>query len=238
MQEPVELSPIVSLRTALLLMVGVILGALLAAMVAPYWIPGLAESLAGSSPKAYWYLSRASGLVGYVFLWLSVTLGLLITGKVSRIWPGGPAAFDVHQFVSLLGIAFALFHGFILLGDKYMSFTVLNILVPFSTTEYRPAWVGLGQVGLYLVVIIGFSFYMRQRIGPRRWRLLHYGSFAVYLLVFVHGLIAGTDTGAPAIVVLYAATGGVTYFFLVYRILTAVREQRRPHSVPRLSPER
>jgi len=228
MREQDELTPAIGLRTALLVLLGVVLGAVVASVIAPSWVPGLTESLLGPSPKAYWYLSRASGLVGYVFLWAAVALGLLITGRASRIWPGGPAAVDMHQFASLLGIAFATFHGVILLGDEYMSYTVWQILLPFTTDGYRPLWVGLGQMAFYVSLIVAFSFYVRQRIGPRTWRVLHYGSFAVYLFTLAHGLMSGTDVSSSAVVAMYVATGILTYALLVYRILATARQERQP----------
>ncbi len=209
--------------SAALLLGGAVAGGLLAVAVGPGWWPGLAESLLGSSPKAYWYLSRASGLVAYALLWISAVLGLALTSRAARLWPGGPAAFDLHQFTGLLGLAISLFHTIVLLGDGYTGFTLLQILLPFADTPYRPLWVGMGQVGLYLGLAVGLSFYVRQRIGPRTWRLLHYGSFLVYWLVTVHGLAAGSDSGAPAILALYWVTGAAAYFLVVYRLLVSAR---------------
>ena len=39
-----------------------------------------------------------------------MALGLGITNKMARLWPGAPAAFALHEYVSLLGLAFAVFH--------------------------------------------------------------------------------------------------------------------------------
>lgn len=215
-------------RAALAPLVGAALGAALAAAVLPRWLPGLTASLLGPEPKAYWYLSRASGLVAFVLVWASVSMGLLITSRVSRVWPGGPTAFDLHQFLGLLGLGMAAFHALVLLGDPYLGYTLLGLLVPGAGAAYRPVWVAMGQAGLYLGLVVALSFYVRRRIGPRTWRLLHYGSFAVYALVLAHGLAAGTDVAAPAVLALYWLTGGVTYFLLVYRLLVSVREPRHP----------
>ncbi len=217
-----------ALESALLILLGAALGALFAVVIAPRWLPGLAASLTGSSPKAYWYLARSSGVVAYVLLWSSVALGLMITNKLSRLWPGGPAAVDLHQFTSLLGLAFALFHVLILLGDRYIGYTPFTLLVPFAGADYRPLWVALGQFGFYLALPVAFSFYVRRRIGHRAWRLLHYGSFGVYFLVTAHGLGAGTDASSPLMVALYGLTILVTYFLLVYRLLVSVQLPRSP----------
>jgi predicted ferric reductase len=224
------LTPALSLERALLILLGAALGALLAAVVAPRWLPDLTASLVSPSPKAYWYLSRASGFVAYLLLWLSVVLGLLITGKLSRLWPGGPTTVDLHQFSGLLGLAFAVFHALILFGDQYVGYTPLQLLVPFAGVDYRPVAVGLGQIAFYLSLLVGLSYYVRRHIGFRVWRLLHFGAFAVYALITVHGLAAGTDAASPMVVALYSATGVVTLFLTVFRILTAVGRRQPGYS--------
>lgn len=225
-----------TLENALLILLGAALGALFAVVIAPRWLPGLAASLTGPNPKAYWYLARGSGAVAYVLLWSSVALGLMITNKLSRVWPGGPTAVDLHQFVSLLALAFALFHALVLLGDRYIGYTLFQLLVPFASTAYRPLWVGLGQLGFYLALPVAFSFYVRRRIGHRTWRFLHYGSFGVYFLVTAHGLGAGTDANAPLMIALYGLTVLITYFLLVYRLLVSVQRPRPAAQKPREMP--
>lgn len=232
MEELDDLTPILAVENALAILLGAALGTLFAVLVAPYWLPSLTASLTGPNPKVYWYLARGSGIVAYLLLWLSVVLGLMVSNKMARTWPGAPAAVDLHQFTSLLALIFVLFHMLILLGDRYINYTLLQLLVPFASTEYRPLWVGLGQVAFYLTALVTFSFYVRRRIGHRAWRFLHYASFAVYLLVTAHGLGAGTDSRAPVVVVLYGLTGLVTYFLTVYRILVSVRQPRRSTQVP------
>ena len=73
-------------------------------------------------------------------------LGCLLTSRAARRWPGVVSAGDVHQHVSLLGLAFGMFHGLILLGDRYANYRLTQLLIPFATTAYRPLWVGLGQL--------------------------------------------------------------------------------------------
>ena len=114
-------APVMTLQSLMLLFISVVMGAIMALVVLPGWLPGLAGSLTGEAPKAYWYLSRGSALVSFVMLWLSMGLGLIISNKLARLWPGGPVAFDVHQYTSLLGLAFALFHALILMGDAYIA---------------------------------------------------------------------------------------------------------------------
>ncbi len=214
--------------TILPILGGAAVGSLIILFAAPQWLPDLVDSLLGPDPKAYWYLSRASGIVAYVLLWISVALGLSITSKLARVWPSGPTAVELHQFTGLLALVFAVFHAVVLLGDTYIQFTIIDLIVPFAGAEYRPLWVGVGQLGFYLGLLIAGSFYIRKQIGPRSWRLIHYASFGVYLAVTVHGFAAGTDAKNPAMLSLYGVTGGVIYFLLVYRVLVSrPRSHRR-----------
>ena len=65
---------------------------------------------------------------------------------------------------------------------------------------------------------------MRRWIGQRTWRLLHYVSFAVYLLAFFHGITSGTDTGAMPVALIYAASAVTVASLLALRIM--VRGER------------
>ncbi|GIV83109.1 MAG: hypothetical protein KatS3mg052_0116 [Candidatus Roseilinea sp.] len=195
-------------------------GAGLAIVLLPQYLPALAQSASGESPKAYWFLSRASGFVAFGLLWLSTVFGLLMTGKLARTWPGHLIAFELHQFVSLLGLAFALFHALILLGDRYIGYTLEQVLRPFGSQGYRPLEVGLGQVGFYLMVVVTFTFYVRRLITQRVWRLLHYLSFVVFAMILWHGLSSGTDSSEGWAQAVYWGAGGSVWFLTIYRILS------------------
>ena len=188
------------------------------------------QSLGGNDPKTAWYLARVTGLGAYGLFWASVVLGLLITSRTSRLWPGGPAAFDVHQFSSLAAIGLAGLHGVILLGDQFMKYSVADILVPFASSQYKPVWIGIGQIAMYLGLIVSVSFYIRKRIGHTAWRAIHYLAFAVYSMVLIHGIVAGTDTGNLAVTGWYFASGGIVLFLLFYRLMSSTKSGSPPAS--------
>jgi predicted ferric reductase len=209
----------------LLVALAMILGLSAAILLLPAWLPNMAISLAGDSPKVYWYLSRATAFVSLGILWISMALGLGLTNKAARLWPGAPAAFAIHEYVSLLGLAFALFHALVLLGDHYINFTVAQIFMPFSTVDYRPTWVGIGQIGFYVWLIVALSFYVRSSIGQKTWRVIHYLSFAMYIMGLVHGLFSGTDSTAIWAQWYYWISGGSLLFLFVYRIINTITEK-------------
>jgi predicted ferric reductase len=224
-------NPVASLQTILLGAVAILVGTLLSAVLLPKWLPGLTTSVLGESPKMFWYLSRGSAMVGFGLLWMSMALGLIITNRIARLWPGGPVAFDLHQYVSLLGLGFGLFHGLILLGDHYINTNLLQVLVPFTNQTYKPVFVGLGQVAFYSWVLLVGSFYIRKQLSGKTWRLIHFVSFLTFTLVMMHGILSGTDSHSLWAGVMYWFAGGSLLLLLFYRIMVTVGVKKGQRAV-------
>jgi predicted ferric reductase len=218
----------VNLQTFLTFLFALTVGLVLAVLALPNWLPNLAFSLSGESPKVFWYLARATAFASMGLLWVSMALGLSITNKMARLWPGAPAAFAIHEYVNLLGIAFAIFHALILLGDHYIGFTLAQVLIPFSASAYRPFWVGVGQLGFYIWLLVTLSFYVRQRIGQKTWRVIHYASFAMYLMGLFHGIFTGSDSGLGWVQKFYWLSAGSLLFLFIYRILASLADKFFP----------
>ncbi len=174
---------------------------------------------AAAQTSAYWYMSRGAGLISYVLLWATTAWGLLVSTKLAKGLIATPFAAGLHEFLSLTTLSFAAFHGLVLLGDRYINFSLINVVYPFAAT-YRPSWVGLGQTGFYLTAALVVSFYVRKATGPRPWRVLHYLGFPAYGLVLVHGITSGTDISALPVQAMYLATGTAIVFLIYYRLFT------------------
>lgn len=227
----------INIQFFIMVMLAMIMGVLLATLLLPRWLPNMATSLTGSDPKAFWYLSRGTAFVSLSILWISMALGVGITNKMARLWPGAPAAFAIHEYVSLLGLAFAAFHALVLLGDHYINFTLAQVFMPFATQGYKPFWVGIGQVGFYIWVIVALSFYIRTAIGQKTWRVLHYLSFAMYLMGVAHGLFSGTDSSANWAQWYYWVSGGSLLFLFIYRVVATVMDKLFPVQKSRPTPQ-
>lgn len=224
-QEP-EYESTFTAQSLLVIFWAMAIGMLLAVTLLPTWLPNLTASLLGPDPKAYWYLSRGTAFVSMSLLWVSMAFGLTMTNKMARLWPGAPTAFAVHEFVSLLGIAFAMFHGLVLMGDRFINFTFLQVAIPFASSSFKPLWVGLGQIGFYVWALVAFSFYIRARIGQKSWRLIHFASFLTYVAALVHGLASGTDTSALWAQWYYWISGSSLLFLLMYRVVASLSPSR------------
>ncbi len=181
---------------------------------------------AANTVQAMWYITRAAGLTAYLLLWLSTVWGLAVTSKIFDPILHRMFTYDFHQFLSLLAIGFVILHIVVLLADRYLPFSLTQILVPFSA-PYRPLWVGLGVIGLYLTLLVTVTFYIRRSIGQRAFRVIHYASFVAFLATAAHGLFAGTDSVLPATRLMYFGTTLVVVFLTAYRIWAVIPRGHR-----------
>jgi predicted ferric reductase len=208
------------------LILGVAVGVVFAWFILPTYLPGMVQSAVGNAPKAYWYLSRSAGVIAVVLVWLSVVWGLLLTTTLGKMLGQVASIVDIHRHLSWLTVVFVLVHIFVLLGDKYITYTVLTLFIPYADTAYRPFEVALGQIGYYAVVLVTVSFWVRRWIGQKFWRALHYLSFVAYGLVIAHAYLAGTDS--PTLYWGYVASVIVVLFLTMLRIITAVTTKTAP----------
>lgn len=187
----------------------------------------LANSAAGATlgdvlamaAKTPWYFSRAAGTVAYTLLAGSTIWGLSLSTKVLQQSIPAALTLAIHNILSWLAVLLAGMHALALLWDNYYSYTVADLTIPF-VGPYRPGWVGLGIIGFYLMFMTAISFSFRRQIGQKRWRQLHYASFAVYVLATVHGALAGTDSGNVGMQLLYWGSGTVVLLWTIYRLMT------------------
>lgn len=115
-------------------------------------------------------------------------------------------AYDLHRFLSLVTLLFTVFHILIVLPDRFLSFSIWQLLVPFAS-PYQPTYMTFGSISFYLILIVIGSFYLRRLIGYRVWRTLHYVTFATFLAALVHGIGAGSDTSSVWAQEIYLLTG-------------------------------
>ena len=207
-------------------LIAVLPAGLRATLIAQAQVMGL--PLAADS-QAYWFMARAGGIIAYVLLWLATCWGILMSSKAIKGVVDVPVAFALHEFLPILAVGFATLHAVVLLGDSYIGFKPWQILVPFAS-PYEPFWTGLGTLALYLLIALIASFYVRKRIGQKAWRALHYASYVAFLMALLHGIMAGSDTGTPAMTILYWVTAGLSVFLIYYRLLAYAPKRPRTNS--------
>lgn len=171
-----------------------------------------------------WYLTRASGLVAYALLFGSVAVGLLQSLGMLQGVTSPVANVDVHEHLSLGALYATVFHAVILLWDRYVPFTLAEVLVPFAS-DFEPAAVSLGILALYAMLLVIVSTYLRPRLQSRHWRAFHLISLVAFLFALIHGVATGSDTGHPAVAYLYRFSGISVGLLSAWRLAKGVRSR-------------
>ena len=139
-----------------------------------------------------WYATRAAGLVTLLMLTASVLLGLLVAGRFnSQRWPRFLTQ-GLHRNVSLLVLVFLALHVGTTVLDTYTSIPLSAAFVPFASS-YKTGWLSLGAVALDLLIALVVTSLVRDRLGYRAWRRLHWLAYACWPVAVAHGLGIGTD---------------------------------------------
>lgn len=150
-----------------------------------------------------WYIVRAAGFAATGLLIALMLSGIgMITGLTYRFLEP-LKAWVFHKALAYALCAVIAIHVIFLLFDHYVSFSVPQLLVPFlSQYNNKSRLLGLplgglavamGIVAMYGVVVIVASSLGWINTKKRAWRWLHYLSYLVMLLVFVHALYVGSD---------------------------------------------
>lgn len=172
-----------------------------------------------------WLVARAAGLVAFAFFTASLTLGLALSTRLlgNR---RGKLLLGWHQTLMWTGIGLLVVHGGALALDPVMHFGAVGVLVP-GAAPWRPVPVAAGILTGWIMLALAVSFHLRRRIGQRRWRLLHYASFAGFAGGLYHALNVGTDlTGTRGLV--FAGIAAAPVIWLTYaRILLPRQPARR-----------
>lgn len=187
----------------------------------------MSGALQALESQGWWLASRASGFVALVLVTFSVGIGLAMASKVMR-GPGlSRKLMALHEHTALAGLIAIAVHGITLLGDSWLRPGAAGVAVPF-VLDYKPFFTSLGIVAGYLAVLLGLSFYLRQRIGAKLWRKAHRATAAVWVLGLVHALGAGSDVTAIWFRWWVIATTPLIAGLLVARVL----ESRAPKEAP------
>ena len=180
----------------------------------------------------WWLVSRASGILALTLISVSVLMGLAMAAKVLRQTAVKRAVARLHEHTALLALAAIGAHGASLLGDRWLKPGWAGITVPFALS-YRPAFTGLGIIAGYLAVLLGPSFYLRKRIGPRRWRTLHRATVLVWVLSAAHTLGSGSDSSKLWLRCIVLAPLVPIVYLLVVRLLPGdARRSRAAEQAP------
>ena len=189
-----------------------------------------ANLVAGALPRAeapwFWISSRAAGVAAYLALGLNVVFGLLLSTRSGDRWIARARVVEIHQWLSGATVGLVAAHALALLGDGFIRFDAIDILVPFADS-YRPRAVGLGVLAAYVAFVVHWSFSLRRAIGVGTWRKLHYLTFVLFVFATLHGVSAGTDARLPWMAAMYGIAVASVVVLTLRRLALAAGAPRR-----------
>jgi hypothetical protein len=180
------------------------------------WLVGRAiESLSGNR-MAPWILGRATGITSYLLLTTLVGMGLLLSHpwRTRYTFPSTATRIRVHIGLSVFTLAFIVLHIVVLATDRYAGVGWGGAFVPMGAS-YRPVSVTLGVIALYSGLLSGFTAAVAGRLPARAWWPIHKVAAVAFVLVWMHGVLAGSDT--RQLMWLYVATAAAVLALAVHR---------------------
>jgi len=162
-----------------------------------------------------WLASRAAGFTALGLLTLQIALGLVLSHPTNKSsWKLSKRLFPWHENAWIFVLAFLAAHVVSLIADPYAGVGLLGALVP-GLSEYRSTPVALGTLGLWALLATGVTARYTKLLPPGAWLSIHRLGVVVFVLAWMHGLLAGTDS--IALVSFYLVTGGVVLVAGAYR---------------------
>lgn len=186
-------------------------------IVNPVQGPSVSKQLETRAQSSWpWYITRASGFVAAISLVVLMLSGVgFITGRTFRFLEP-LTAWATHKAVAYVFGVSVLVHGVALLFDKYVPFTIAQVLVPFLS-HYKEVtfmghnigslYVALGVIATYLILAIILTSILWIDKKPHAWKSIHFLAYLTMIFVFFHALYVGTDLMSGVFRILWIILG-------------------------------
>ena len=166
-----------------------------------------------------WLAARAAGIVSYLLLVGQVGFGLILSHPTNQAtWKLSKRLFPWHENLWVFVLAFLAMHVVSIVLDPYAGVGLGGALIP-GLSSYRSSPVALGTLAMYALILTGLSARYTRLLPAGFWLKLHRLSIAVFVLSWLHGMLAGTD--GTALRLMYLATGLAVLLAAAYRYWVA-----------------
>ncbi len=176
--------------------------------------------------EALWALGRGTGVVALAMFTLALVLGIVSRSgrEVGGLGRFGVA--ELHRTASLTGVGLIVVHVGSLLFDPYAQLRLVDLVLPF-VGSYRPLFLGLGTLAVDLLLVVTGVSLLRNTVGPRVFRAVHWLTYALWPVALVHALGTGTDAGSLWMDVLAVTCVAAVTAALGWRLTPAYAERGR-----------
>jgi predicted ferric reductase len=180
----------------------------------------------------WWYVARSSGIVTWALSAASVIWGLALSTTKVRATTRPAWVLDLHRFLGGLATIFCVVHVVALMFDSYVSFSLVDALVPFATS-WHPVAVAWGIVAFYLLIAVEISSLLRKKLSKNVWRAIHFTSFPLFVFASIHTIYSGTDAANPIFRTLVILVTGLVTAMTAMRAIQPARHRKSTHPITR-----
>jgi predicted ferric reductase len=186
----------------------------------------LPASSAHQAQLRVWLASRAAGIVTLVLLSVQIVVGLLMSHPTNRTtWKQSARWFAWHENLWVFVLAFVAAHVLTIVVDPFAGVGIGGALVP-GLSGYRSPAVAVGTIACYALLLTGVTARWTKLLPAGAWLSIHRLALAVFVLSWVHGLTAGTDS--VALVALYVGLASAVGGAAAYRYWVTRTTRRQP----------
>jgi sulfoxide reductase heme-binding subunit YedZ len=175
---------------------------------------------------AFWYASRATGIVALLLLTAVLVLGILVN-RQGRL-PGLPrfAVTDLHRNLSLLSVAFIVIHVFTAVLDSFVTIPLASAVIPFAS-GYERLWLALGAISLDIMLAMIVTSLLRGRLNRILWRTVHLLAYASWPVAFAHSIGSSKDLQQGWMLDLAIGCAMIVAAAVIWRLAHAARQVPR-----------
>ena len=135
-------------------------------------------------------LSNYAGLVAIGLLTANILIGLLIARHYNpvRNFPHRRInTVKIHNVTGWTALVVSLLHPALLLLPSRVQFAVVDLFYPINAP--KQPWINtLGALAVYLLIVVLVTSYYRFDLGRRRWKMLHFTTYALFPLYAIHSI--------------------------------------------------
>jgi len=189
----------------------------------PFMIAFIILSNSIKTTEYIWFQTRIFGLIAFFALFFTVVIGeMRLLSKIKANF----ILFKYHVPVAIFSIIIVLMHAISAIFDKFKwgKTLVFTQFLGFSFSDQWLVLLSLGTLAFYFMLIVGItsSKGMIQKIGYKKWKLIHYFSYMAFLFAYIHSINLGTDIKSVELGFILKPIFIIMFLFVLALLITRI----------------
>ncbi len=175
--------------------------------------------------EAIWILTRATGIVSLFVLFISIA-----TGELKVMLPKDAKLAKIHIVSSVLSIALVFLHMAYSILDNFKWGADLDFW-QYLGLSFSNKWlvlISIGSLSFYAMAVVGISSSRKsmKMLKFKRWKIVHYISYAAFFMAYVHSVNLGTDFNHSALAGFMMVSANIMFIFVIAALMIRLLHKR------------